>query len=910
MDKLPELLYGAPDIILEDLISQIERLTESKCIVFLYEPYRKIFRELRTRKSNRVLEVFVSDNRDLLIEKIDEYQFAKITVRLNKSLTRRSGIVAPLRQKGKLIGFLLLQRKEGPLSTGIDDSVDKLAQFLDYLIVRTVEQESVRRLKLMTEITTVFEMGRTVGELLNDTLTIAKDILKVRWIFFFERVGNVFELKTALGEGESPIKAIGLQIPDNFLDLLAEGSLQVSAKKSDLSDLFFRKEHNVGSFAVVPVYEEDSFLGIVIAATRKETKLEFRPYKHLDHEDFRALNDICHRMSVAISRLRLNKKLDLELRKLKQLKQQHEELINTQKNQLMKLNSIQKVSHAMRKILEYERIVRILLLGVTSPAGLSFDSVVFLQKKKDDPFLRPYSSHEVDHIQEDANASSLMYGDFSQYLLDASLNELKDHHKARVNVKGITFQGSSLLERVVMRGRTLHVTPEMQEHRFEDLFQLNRLMRSREYVITPVAGEEDVLGVILVENNLSRKAIQSSDIELLGLLTDSCGISLELTENYDQLIHTTASLEREKDRSNYLRAFVVSILQSLETAIIVCDTNEKISEINRSAEKLLGVRRDEFIGDHVEVFSRKLSGLTDLLSEVLDSGETMTLTEQRLEYFKGNYFDVRLTPLIDEETGRIDGAILALDDVTRRVDTEQELQRQEKLATLGEVSARVAHEIRNPITVIGGFVNRLSKTGSLDKVHEYSGILHDEVKRLEEIVEEILEFARTRRSSLLEELDITLLCKDIVRSFDDLTAKRGVKIRFESSHDNLQLVGDRNRIKQVIINLIQNAIEATDAPQDVNVSITRENEKVHISVRNSGVKMPDKILKRIFEPFFTTKTLGTGLGLPICKKIVEEHSGDITAISDTLGTTFRVSLPQKQEPSDRRNRSETQDNGS
>ena len=907
MERLPELLYGAPDIILSDLISQIERQTESKVTVFLYEPYRKLFRELRVRKSQRSCEILVSDNNDLSLESIDSPEYARLTVRLNRALSRKSGIIAPLKLEERLIGFLLLKRQAGGLSVEAHETIEKLSRFLDYLIVRTVEQESVRRLRLMADITKVFETEKGVDELLNNTLTIAKDILHVRWIFFFERVGNSFELKIALGEGENPISSIRLELPGNRLEQFEEGTLQVSAKRSELSDDLFREDHNVGSFAVVPVTVEDTLFGVVVAATREETKAEFRPYKHLDQEDFEALNDVCHRMSVAISRLRLNKKLDLELRKLKQLKQQHEELINTQKNQLMKLNSIQKISHAMRITLDYERIVKILLLGITSPAGLGFDSAVFLQKRSDDPFLRPYASHLVDHLKEDEQASSLMYGDFSQFLLEASLERLDNFHSERANIRRITFQGNALLERVVIRNRTLHVTAEMQSHRFEDLFQLNRIMKSKEFVVTPVAGEKDVLGVILVENHITEAPIRSSDIELLGLLTDSCGTSLELTESYSELVRTTQSLEHEKDRSNYLRAFVVSILQSLETAIIVCNTKEEITEINRTAEDLLGVRREEFLGEDAKIFSKKLSGLTDLLGEILDSGETMTLTEQSLEYFKNRFFDVRLSPLIDDESGRVDGAILALDDVTRRVETEEELQRQEKLATLGEVSARVAHEIRNPITIIGGFVNRMSRTQTLDKVREYNNILKDEVRRLEEIVEEILEFARSRKTVKSEAFDLAQLVRDVLRSFDDLASNREVNLLMDVSDDNLSISADKNRIKQVIINLIQNAIEASDSHKPVTIRVFSDHDTVKMIVSNSGVKIPDETLKRIFEPFFTTKTLGTGLGLPICRKIVEEHGGEITATSDDEGTSFRVALPRKRKGAYRRNRSEAQD---
>ena len=263
----------------------------------------------------------------------------------------------------------------------------------------------------------------------------------------------------------------------------ARYGLFVSAKKSDISSVFFDDGAAVGSFIVVPLLSEGDFIGFFLAADREEVEGEFRPYRHLDEEDVRLLDDVGRRMGVAISKIRLTSRLELEVRKLKQLGKKHEESISEQKDQLFKLGALHKISQAMRKSLDYERIVSILLVGATHSAGLRFDRAFFLKKNSRMALLTVEAKVARDEGGEFERA---VYGDLSRYLQYVSLERHfvtdKDNHIS------VSYLGNMILERVVNRRKIVHVTPDMGRFRSEELSMLNKIVGTQDYLVAPVSG--------------------------------------------------------------------------------------------------------------------------------------------------------------------------------------------------------------------------------------------------------------------------------------------------------------------------------------------------------------------------------------------------------------------------------------
>ncbi|MFZ2198778.1 MAG: ATP-binding protein [Thermodesulfovibrionales bacterium] len=229
--------------------------------------------------------------------------------------------------------------------------------------------------------------------------------------------------------------------------------------------------------------------------------------------------------------------------------------------------------------------------------------------------------------------------------------------------------------------------------------------------------------------------------------------------------------------------------------------------------------------------------------------------------------------------------------------SQDKLIQAEKLASLGRLTADVAHEIRNPLTALGGFARRLHKIAEGEKEREYAEIVLTEVDRLERILKDVLTFSRDARSNL-EKHDVGEIIHDIMKIYDDLCREHSISIEI-MREDNLQTVLiDKDQVRQALDNLVSNAIDAM--PEGGRLTVTAGREELHdvtymfLRVTDTGSGIPVMNLPLIFEPFFTTKKIGhgTGLGLSITRKIMEEHGGFIRADSpEGMGASFTMYFP-------------------
>ena len=228
--------------------------------------------------------------------------------------------------------------------------------------------------------------------------------------------------------------------------------------------------------------------------------------------------------------------------------------------------------------------------------------------------------------------------------------------------------------------------------------------------------------------------------------------------------------------------------------------------------------------------------------------------------------------------------------------TQNKLIEAEKLAALGRLTADIAHEIRNPLSALGGFGRRLQKISVGQKEKEYSEIIVSEVGRLEHILKDILSFSREVKFNF-ERTNITDVVRDSIATFAELCEEQSVKVVTDFNTD-LPVLFDKIHAGQAIGNLLSNAIDAMPDGGTLTVSTTAETvhnaNYVAVHVSDIGTGIPDNKLRLIFEPFHTTKTVGygTGLGLSITKKIIEEHGGFIRAENNEgKGITFSLYFP-------------------
>lgn len=230
----------------------------------------------------------------------------------------------------------------------------------------------------------------------------------------------------------------------------------------------------------------------------------------------------------------------------------------------------------------------------------------------------------------------------------------------------------------------------------------------------------------------------------------------------------------------------------------------------------------------------------------------------------------------------------------------------ERMAALGEMAAKVAHEIRNPLLSIGGFARRLEKRLDND-LKEYSRIIVDEVRRLEGILNDTLSYVKSARIDK-KEINIGEVIDSITTLLEPAMHERK-NLLIKELGCPLKLFVDPDRIKEAVLNILTNANQATDAGEILvkayeNISLAEinllgyrtEKKEVIIEIQDNGCGVRDEDLNRIFDPFFTTRPTGTGLGLSITKNIIEEHGGRIEVRSTWgAGTTFKIYLPLKED---------------
>jgi signal transduction histidine kinase len=232
-----------------------------------------------------------------------------------------------------------------------------------------------------------------------------------------------------------------------------------------------------------------------------------------------------------------------------------------------------------------------------------------------------------------------------------------------------------------------------------------------------------------------------------------------------------------------------------------------------------------------------------------------------------------------------DNRIRAFDEV---------LTRANRLSSLGELAASIAHEIKNPLIAIQGFAKRIGTNSDLDRIREYAGYIEKESERLSNVLVRLLDFSRVSAPER-EHFDLNVMVDDTVFFTEHhLTRFRNVDLTVEKARDLPEAYADRTHIQQALLNIIMNAAQAMPEGGPLAISTGQTPDSVWVSVTDSGAGIAQENLDRIFEPFFTTKesTGGTGLGLSLTKKLVEANRGGIEVESTVgKGSTFRIVLP-------------------
>jgi two-component system sensor histidine kinase AtoS len=333
------------------------------------------------------------------------------------------------------------------------------------------------------------------------------------------------------------------------------------------------------------------------------------------------------------------------------------------------------------------------------------------------------------------------------------------------------------------------------------------------------------------------------------------------------------------------------ILQSIADGVIAIDRAGRITAINPAARHMIGVAAEDAIGrpynslfDPTARFSSVLLDTLEHGCDHIDVAVEMPLPRQSLDVSASS-------SLLRDSHGTAIGAVVVLKDRTEQSRLRTQVMRADRLAALGELMAGVAHEIRNPLTSIRGFVQFLEDCDDVREWRRYSPQIIRQVDSLNRIIGELLEFGRSRPPAIRP-----VQLNDLVHEVTRLAGhKADVQMRLALCTDLPPIEADGEALKQALLNLVINAIQAIDTAGTVRIETRLEADGalVAVSISDDGTGIPPENLEKIFDPFFSTKPQGTGLGLAMVHQIVDAHHGTITMTSNAgTGTVATLRLPR------------------
>lgn len=327
------------------------------------------------------------------------------------------------------------------------------------------------------------------------------------------------------------------------------------------------------------------------------------------------------------------------------------------------------------------------------------------------------------------------------------------------------------------------------------------------------------------------------------------------------------------------------IEQSPESIFII--KNNKIINVNNEGIAMLGAKnRRKLLGQAVSrvIHPNTMEGFQDKIRQV-EKGEITDLFEQQMLRLDGDILNVEMKAFPTIFQGDSACHIIVRDQSERK----KLSQISEKHAVAGQLAAGIAHEIRNPITAIKGFLQLIMGEGQVNK--SYYEIIQTEISRIEVILRELMVLAKPNKQKN-EAVNLCLLLDYVVTLMESQALLNNIQFEKNYRHLNAVVLGDENQLKQVFINYIKNAIDAM--PEGGRIAITgsySDASFIKIEFMDQGCGIPATILERVGNPFFTTKENGTGLGMLVSSQIIKEHNGYIEIKSDTTGTCIEVKLP-------------------
>jgi len=363
-------------------------------------------------------------------------------------------------------------------------------------------------------------------------------------------------------------------------------------------------------------------------------------------------------------------------------------------------------------------------------------------------------------------------------------------------------------------------------------------------------------------------------------------LSLQLEDAYKKLEERAIQLINIQD-------YTQSILRSITSGVITVGPDGSVATANPAAERMLGMSEFEMVPKPISLLFRADGGLAGDVAKVLAGRLPLAMRETTLVTSQGQEVHVQVsTSRMRAVGGTVLGAVVTLEDVSDIKALTDQLIRADRLAAMGELTAGVAHEVRNPLGVIRASVQLLEDSrGDEARIHEAAEVIKQEIDRLDRVIKALLDFGRPSKPTMVH-ADLNEVIDDVVLFTTRFARQSNVGIDARLARDLPRVLGDPDQLKQVFLNLVTNAVQAMGNDGGTIVIETKgDGDYVEVTVADDGPGIAQRDLPKVFDPFFTKRAEGTGLGLTIVHRIIDEHDGHIEVVSDEGGTVFTVSLP-------------------
>ncbi|MDP3630469.1 MAG: ATP-binding protein [Actinomycetota bacterium] len=382
---------------------------------------------------------------------------------------------------------------------------------------------------------------------------------------------------------------------------------------------------------------------------------------------------------------------------------------------------------------------------------------------------------------------------------------------------------------------------------------------------------------------------------LFGWLRDLAEVkTADLRQVSHQLEDAYRKLEERAIQLVNIQDYTQAIFRSITSGVITVGPDGSMATANPAAERILGMREVDIVPKRIGILFAEDAGLDDEVMKVLEGRLPKSVKEMRLLTRGGKVLQAQVSiSRMRDIDGRILGAVVTVEDVSEVKALTDQLIRADRLAAMGELTAGVAHEVRNPLGIIRASVQLVEESSfNKDRLLEATSVIKQEIDRLDRVIKALLDFGRPSKPHLAV-TDIADVVDDVLLFTRRFAGQSNVSISSLDVKGLPRVMADPDQLKQVFVNLISNAVQAmSQTGGSIEVRACANEGFVSVAVSDTGPGIPSDDLKKVFDPFYSTRDEGTGLGLTIVHRILDEHDGHIeVASAEGTGTTFTVSIP-------------------